>query len=178
MSTADYHLDALSRHDVEKVRGWRAQTPSLFRTTVPLTEEMQADFYQTTVCDRRATSRYWAVLDVGNSLVGQVGLVGIEWENGLAEISLIVEPDRRQEGIGRAAVELVLREAFERMRLMTVWGECYGNNEVGLAFWSEMRGKYHGSSSTYWPRRKFWDGKLYNSLLFQFTAEAWRAARP
>lgn len=167
-------LDALTPTDVEQVRIWRAQTPSLFRTRVPLTPQMQHDFYLDTVSDRRSEHRYWAVR--GPELVGQVGLVGIEWENGLAEISLVVAPDHRHLGIGARAVELVLEEAFDAMRLVTVWGECYGYNRTGVEFWTDMLKRYEGISWV-WPRRKWHQGRLHDSFMFQFYADGWMSAR-
>lgn len=173
-------LRALTPEDVEQVRVWREATPSLFRTRAPLTPAMQQDFYRDTLSDRRARDRYWAVHEaaITTELVGQVGLTGIEWENGLAEISLIVAPTERQQGAGAQIVRLILREAFDRMRLKTVWGECYGNNATGLAFWAAQLTRY-GGSSVLWPRRHWWDGQLFDSLLFQFDAQSWaKVTRP
>lgn len=173
-------LRALTPEDVERVRVWREATPSLFRTRAPLTPEMQQAFYRETVSARAARDRYWAVTRgiVPGELVGQVGLCGIEWENGLAEISLIVAPAERQQGAGAQIVRLILREAFDRMRLKTVWGECYGNNETGLAFWENQLTLYRGWSVG-WPRRHWWDGQLFDSLLFQFDAQSWaKVTRP
>ena len=93
-----------------------------------------------------------------------IGFVGIQWENGLAEISLIVGPDEPK-GTGRAAVGLALRWAFNDLRLATVWGECYASNEA-IGFWKKIVAEHPGGSAVILPRRKFWAGRLWDSYVF------------
>jgi len=71
-------------------------------------------------------------------------------------------------------VRLVLVEAFERMRLATVFGECYACNPAE-GFWRRQIALYSGDGVTV-PRRKFWDGQLWDSWLFWFTVESWNRA--
>ena len=65
-------------------------------------------------------------------------------------------------------MKLILREAFERMRLLTVFGEVYHCNQAALAFWDRIIGDSGNIARV--PRRKFWDGELHDSTLFWFTA--------
>mgnify|MGYP001559050467 FL=1 len=182
-------LDALTAHDVEQVRQWRNQTPEALRTPFRLTAEMQQEFYRDVVCNRAARHRYWAVVDparehIGvrpadrraHQLVGMVGLTDWEPENSLAQISLVINPAYAGHGYGRAAVEAVLGEAFERMGLRTVYGECYHCNERGLAFWRRMALDYD-AEATMLPRRKFWAGQLWPSFYFSFAAESFLARK-
>ena len=152
--------------DVEKVRQWRNQLMEIHRTPMMLTEEMQEKFYHEVVCNRDAKSRWWAFYSRDN-LVGFGGLLNIEWENGLAEVSLILSPQARGKGYGEAAVEMLLAEGFDNMGLLTIYGECYECNAERWGFWQKLVEKYGGHATTI-PRRKRWQGKLYDSLHFSF----------
>ena len=160
-------LDSLTAYDCEEARGWRhsADVRPGLRTAALLTQEMQREFYDTVICDRTAPHRYWAVRDEEDALVGMAGLTNLQWENGLAEISLLVDPLRQARGVGQAVVELVLTEAFQRMRLETVVGECYLLNDKAVAFWKKVT-EAHGGTTVLLPRRKWWDGRLWDSLYF------------
>jgi len=149
--------------DVEQVRLWRNKTPSVWRTPYLLTKEMQADFYRDIVCNRKANSRWWSVY-TQNTLMAFAGLTDIEWENGLAQISLVVMPEARTSGYGKKVVEMVLDEAFGNMGLKTVYGECYVCNPAAR-FWQKIT-EEHGGYYTMIPRRKRWQGQLYDALHF------------
>ena len=156
-------LKAPTAQDAEEVRLWRNQVLATLRTPYQLTGEMQADYYKNVICNRQTNSRWWSVYSAG-ALVGFTGLTGIEWENGLAEISLIIKPDVRGSGYGKQTVKLVLDEAFGNMGLKTVYGECYMCNPA-VEFWKKVTEEYGGNYTTI-PRRKFWRGKLYDALHF------------
>src|SRR5689334_8398104 len=89
-------LKALSITDVEQVRQWRNQQTEMLRTPFLLTIEMQSRFYSDVVCNRQSNSRYWGIWTdekIKPSLIGMCGLENISWENRLAEISLIFNPE-------------------------------------------------------------------------------------
>ena len=185
----EYYLDALTREDCEAVRQWRNLDTAVLRTPFLLTREMQADFYDRIVCNRKSQDRFWAarpmetvstehvesVVRHESLIAAMTGLTGIQWENGLAEISLIVSPRRQGKGAGRASVRLVLEEAFLRMRLETVVGECYECNPA-MGFWEKVVQEYGGFGPKL-PRRKMWDGKLWDAWLFNVTREGFMEAR-
>ncbi len=160
-------LRPLTPADMETVRRWRNDHLEGLRTPYPLTREQQEQFYKDVICNRDSQHRYWAV--EGDGLVGMVGLTYIQWENRLAEISLITDPYARKRGIGSDAVKLALEQAFGNMGLLTVYGECYECNPA-CGFWHRMTERYHGVTATL-PRRKFWHGKLWDSLYFSIDAD-------
>ena len=167
-------LMSLSAEDVQLVRRWRNDSPMALRTSFPLTEAMQQEFYQTIICDQRAPHRYWAVTGRGDGVFyGMAGLAPIQWENGCGEISLVINPEVRGHGIGAASLYVVLAEAFRVLRLETVHGECYECNPA-IDFWRSMVAEWRGTAST-WVRRKFWQGRLWDSYLFAFTREDFEA---
>lgn len=176
-------LHAPSLQDVHVVRQWRAQVPETLRTPFALTARQQEAFYVDVCSDRRSPHRYWSVHDLGRdelptveTLVAFTSLEHISFENGHAEIGLIVDPARQGQGIGQAAVDLVLGEAFDRLRLWTCWGESYLTNERSADFWRAVVKRYQGSV-TIWERRKFWNGQLFDALLFTLTLNGWRASK-
>ena len=156
-------IKAPTRADVEEVRQWRNESLSTLRTPYPLTEEMQGRFYEDVICNRGHNSRWWS-FHVSGALVAFGGLTGIEWENGLAEISMIVKPDFQGQGYGGQAVALILEEGFGSMGLRTIYGECYEYNPA-IEFWGKIT-KANGGYVTTIPRRKLWQGQLYDAMHF------------
>lgn len=174
-------LAPLSLNDLETIRGWRNEAREALRTPILLSDGMQADFYRDVICRRDAPHRYWALTGEDGvlgryPLLGMGGLTNIAFENGIAEISLLIDPELSGKGLGRAAVECLLEEAFDRMRLQTVVGEVYHCNSAGVDFWDKVIAAYDAEWTTL-PRRKFWAGRLWPSLYFTLTAEKWAAKR-
>lgn len=168
------YLDAPTLADCEAVRQWRntEDVRATLRTPYMLTTDQQAAFYRDVVCNREARSRWWSVrTEVG--LAAFTGLTDIAWETGHAEISLIVSPDMRARGVGGQSVELVLREAFERLRLLCVVAEVYETNPA-MEFWRTLAGRFGEPDSVRLPYRKYWNGAPVATQLFHFTADAWR----
>lgn len=166
-------LEVLSRENLQEVRRWRQHIPATLRTTFPQTMEMQHKFYDDVICNSASPHRYWGVWAHTNwGFVGMVGLTYIDWVNGSAEISLITSPGHPRQGYGRNAVRAVLAEAFHAMRLSTVYGEVYLCNPA-VAFWQKMVDQHKGLS-TYLPRRKFWEGRLWDSYYFAIRRETFQ----
>ena len=155
-------LKAPTRQDVERVRHWRNNALETLRTPYLISEEMQANFYDS-LQNRESRNRYWSIYD-NDELIGFGGLTGIEWENGLAEISLIMGAKYRGKGLGRRAVALILDTGFGNMGLKTIYGECYECNSA-VDFWGAIT-KDHGGYITTIPLRKLWQGQLYDALHF------------
>jgi len=153
-----------TKEEVEIVRQWRNNCLISLRTPYPLSPEMQEDFYKDVICNRSSRHRFFSIEEDG-CFVGFGGLTDIQSENRIAEISLIVNPDMRHNGIGEKCVEKILDYAFKQLNLKTVFGECYECNLSGKKFWEGITKKYKGYV-TMLPNRKFWDGKYHNSLYF------------
>jgi RimJ/RimL family protein N-acetyltransferase len=162
-------LRAINRADIDTIRCWRNRDMSFLRTPFLLTEKMQEDWYENKVSDRNGNYRFYAI-DHQTALVGYGGLL-IQWENGLAEIALVIGDQGK--GYGTEAVELLLDEAFNRLRLETVCFECYRCNPA-LIFWEKIAEKYNGVMTTL-PRRKFWGGKLHDSTYGSISREAFNS---
>ena len=167
-------LKPLTLSQCEQVRLWRNAEMECWRTSQMLTRDMQEKFYDS-LSERGTDKRYWAIIDDekrtqyfdGNAFVGMGGINNIQWENRIGEITLIIDPARRKDGIGEKAVELLLDQAFNCLNLQTVCGECYECN-ANVEFWEKITEKYGINEGyiTTLTNRKYWQGKYYNSTHF------------
>lgn len=175
-------LKALSKSDCEQVRQWRNECLVALRTPYPLTEEQQARFYETVVCDRNARARYWGITvndkniwdNQFDKLIGMCGLENIEWENRRAEISIILNPECQGKGYGEKAVELLLKQGFNYLNLENIWGECYENNPA-ITFWQKII-IVHNGYGTAIPCTKYFNGEYFGSLHFTLFKNNWTTA--
>lgn len=156
-------LDVVEIDDAMKLRDWRNQDISPYRTPYFLTECMQSEWNRQ-LSNRGSRHRYWSIRQ-GEILVAVGGLTDIQWENSIAEITLVVDPSKQGQGLGRQAVELILAEAFNRLNLQTVFGEVYACNDKGHSFWANLNTV---TFKTNLPNRKYWDGKYWPSMYFSW----------
>lgn len=163
-------LKELTREDCEHAREWRNQCLETLRTPYALTKEMQSEFYDNVICNRNSPDRYWGVHDENDVLIGLGGVNNIQFENSIGEISLILDPEKRGNGLGTSAVEELLDKAFSYLGLKTVCGECYECNMSGVDFWKKIADRYNGMKTSL-PNRKFWKGGYYPSLYFSIDRE-------
>jgi RimJ/RimL family protein N-acetyltransferase len=171
-----YYLDAPTREEFQRARKWRLETRYGLRTPYIVAPEQQDRMYDRLTSDPAPRARYWAVRQDDGSCVAIAGLIPIQWENKLAEIALLTDPGLTQQGVGTTSVDLVLEEAFDHMGLATVVAECYECNDA-THFWRKMAARHDSCVPTKLPRRKFWEGKLWDSLYITWTNEGWRKAK-
>lgn len=185
-------LNVLTEKQCQQVRIWRNEALETLRTPYPLTASQQGTFYYDVVCNPDSPHRYFAIVDethvVSNEdstvkeyyFFGMGGITNIQWENRIGEISLILHPEQRGQGIGIKAVDLLLDQAFNCLNLQTVFGECYMCNDA-WRFWQEITTKHRGKKQTTinltLPNRKYWQGKYYSSLYFSIDKEDFNAKK-
>lgn len=176
-------LNCLKKEHCEIVRIWRNENIETLRTSFFLTKEMQEDFYNNIICNRNSNHRYFGIYEyngisreglliapeememfANDKLVGMCGITNIEWENGLGEISLIINPEETRQGYGKQSVLILLNKAFNEMRLSNIYGEVYECNK-NIGFWKKII-KLLNAYKTILPQRKFYNGKFYDSLYF------------
>lgn len=155
--------------DAGIVSSWRNDARETLRTTGLCTIDIQEKFIEN--LDPKV-HRYFSFVD-GGDLIAFGGLADIQWENRIAEVSLIVDPDMQRSGFGSDAVDMLLDEAFNKLNLKTVFGECYKSNSA-VDFWFRLTEKYEGYK-TILPNRKYWNGEYYDALYFSIDAETYSA---
>jgi len=164
-------LDVLTLQDCQLVRMWRNQCLGTLRTSNALTEKQQEDFYYNTICNPSSPHRYYGIYE-NAVLIGMGGITNIQWENSIGEISLIINPALHGQGIGTKAVNLLLDEAFNRLNLKTVCGECYECNPA-VNFWKRIVQEHKGYSAVL-CNRKYSNGQYYNSYYFSMDRDVCR----
>ena len=112
--------------------------------------------------------RYFYVMD-GDTLVGYCGLDKINHVNRNAEISCLTGQPMQGQGFGKAAVEELLRRAFEVYRLDLVYGEVYATT-TNLIFWKNCGFTQEASLML----RKWWEGKYYDSYIISILRDEWQ----
>lgn len=174
---------ALSLSDIEKARQWRNEQPEILRTSFPLTAEMQEQFYRDVVCNRQANARFWGIwiptqievyelysekrmVDI-EVLIGMAGLENIQWENRLAEISLILNPDHA-DCMGEALRQL-LHEGFNNLNMENIYTEVYEFSPY-LDFWLSYNPDFTPCFIRL-PNRKYYRGRYYDSFYINFNKE-------
>jgi RimJ/RimL family protein N-acetyltransferase len=163
-------LDTIAADDLPFIVEWRKADPAGARTPYDINIDQELAWYRR-LQEPGCRDRYW-MLDALGQRVGLAGLTGIEWENGRAEIALLVDPELRGKGIGSAGVRLTLEQAFDRMRMVSVYGEVYACNRY-YDFWGHQVQKYKGTDVVL-PWMKFWGGQHWSAMRFTITAEGWR----
>jgi RimJ/RimL family protein N-acetyltransferase len=183
-------LETLTREQAQEAREWRNKELHFLRTPYLITEKMQDEFFDNVINNRDSKHRYFAIIEeytmtveesvesgktgvfspntIYQRFVGMAGLTNIEWENGTAEISLIINPEHRGRGYGKKAVDLLLDEAFKNMRLWSVSGEVYACGNVG--FWEKIIKKYKAHRAVLIDR-KYYKQTMYGSVWFSITME-------
>lgn len=180
-------LDTLTESDLPLIVEWRKADPAGARTPYDISIEQERAWFSR-LQEPGCRDRYWALrryddvhqqawrvqsgLPAGEH-IGLTGLTSIEWENGRAEIALLVDPTLRGKGYGSEGVRLTLEQAFDRMRLASVYGEVYHCNKY-LEFWCHQVGKYRAFMVTL-TKAKWWNGQHWPAMHFTIIADGWRA---
>lgn len=102
----------------------------------------------------------WGPQTIG-TFIGMCGLENISWENRLAEISLLLNPEYPMDKCGEESLQLLLHEGFMNMNLENIYTEVYACNP-NLKFWAYVADKY-GCLMSYLPARKYLDGQYFSS---------------
>lgn len=180
-------FDTLSKENLEEIRKYRNKNPQALRTPYKLTKEMQSDFYNNVINNRNSNNRFFAVYNkedkdrfivskfdgakVKNKtyiddFIGMVGLENIQWENSIAEISIIILDKYQKKGFGTKILNKILEYGFYDLNLENIYGECYQCNE-SIKFWEKMIKEY-GIKSIELPNRKYYQGEYFDSIYFNF----------
>jgi UDP-4-amino-4,6-dideoxy-N-acetyl-beta-L-altrosamine N-acetyltransferase len=122
---------------------------------------------------RSATKRYW-VIEADGSPVGLANLVDIDPHNRRADWGFYLgEPSARGAGVGRAALYLVIEQAFGRHGLHRLTCSALAENEPALRLYDSMGFEREGRLRDQVMK----GGRFHDVILFGLLAEGWRAGR-
>lgn len=122
-------LRALEREDLERCHRWfndEEVTKYLLRNDpLPMVEEEK--WFEEMVADKPRLNL--AIEDEEGNHIGNIGFHSIDFRNGTAEIGIVIgEKDRWGKGYGPEAVRLLLKYAFEELRLYRVGSAAFVEN--------------------------------------------------
>jgi RimJ/RimL family protein N-acetyltransferase len=166
-----YRFRPLTREGALACLPWRSVYWYNLRTPLPLSEEEQLAWHSK--LPGRRDMRYWQAENRSGKPVAVFGLTDIEYENGRAQMSLIVDHRLKQAGIGSYCFKCMTHMAFDRMRLQSLYAEVYCENPA-IEFWRKMGtvGMEDGFLSrfveTTIPSTKFINGKTIDSTLITY----------
>jgi RimJ/RimL family protein N-acetyltransferase len=136
-----YRYVALRRDDLEPLRGFRNAQLRVLRQNALLTPEDQERYWREHVVPEHASpaprSLVVSILE-DNRFVGYGGLTNLDWEDGRAEISFLVDPRRADDGECYARdlsafLAFVQRWAFGPLGLHRLFTETYAFREAHIA---------------------------------------------
>ena len=161
-------LKCLSMFDMGKIRWWRSRQMQMLRTSFPLTQEMQEDFYENVICNRNSNSRFWGLWNK-DKIIGMCGIENIQWENRFGEISLLLNHGMITDENLQKSLKLILHEGFNKLNLENIFTEVYECSHMHM-LWIESANK-HNAKLVVLPNRKYWNGKYYDSEYINFNKE-------
>jgi RimJ/RimL family protein N-acetyltransferase len=101
----------------------------------------------------------FSIENAEGELIGRIGLAAIDRDNGHAELGIVIgEPDAWGKGYGAEATRLMLRFAFEEMRLEKVYLGVLEYNERALKMYAACGFRRDGCRRRhYFHRGRHWD---------------------
>jgi RimJ/RimL family protein N-acetyltransferase len=97
-TNGEYAIQALREIDILDVMRWRNDQIDVLRQSAPLTKSVQEAYYRDVVVpgfpEPRPSQILFSYLDRGHC-IGYGGLTNIDWVNGRAELSFLIETGRR-----------------------------------------------------------------------------------
>ena len=103
--------------------------------------------------------------------VGSIGITGIVWEWRSAEIGICIgKRNKRQNGIGTSAYQLLMRHAFEELGLLLIEAGVYTANNPSMKFHESLGFKQIGKTD---PKALVL-GKRVPIVLYSMTKKRWK----
>jgi RimJ/RimL family protein N-acetyltransferase len=164
-------LRRLTRADLPRIRGW-LNDPELraeIGAMAPMSERDAEEWFERAESDPH---RVWyvIVLDDGELVVGEAGLLRINPQWRTADMTVIVgEPDHRSRGYGTEAGRLILDLAFNYFGLHRVAIGVVGFNEAALRFWKRLGFREEGIQRDGYVHA----GSFYDFVMLSILEDEW-----
>jgi len=126
------YLRAVERDDLERCHAWM-NDPALRATLAqryPMSLAQEADWIERTTRGQDPSKLTFAIcLFEGDRHIGNCSLEGIERDNGLATLGILIgEADARGKGLGEEATRVLCRFAFDEMNLHKIRLDVHASN--------------------------------------------------
>lgn len=165
------YLAPLSRADLPALKRWRNEQMDVLRQTKMLTDKDQVRWFQTLKRDNQQL--IFALCDKQtDQLIGYCGLTHIDWANGRAEISFLLETDLgstptnpRYRALLLETLNLLKKYAFGKLHLHKLFTETFAFRIAHLAIIEVFGFKYDGKLTDHiWHKGRYVSSQLHYIL--------------
>lgn len=163
------NLKELTDEDNSLIVAWRntERVKKNLYSHSELTIEGQNTWYKKYIEDR-TNQTFTILVKDDNKKIGTVSLTGIDLENSIAELSIIIGEDAYLgRGYGKEATLLILKYAFEQLGLNKVHLRVLDYNREALNMYESLGFTKEGVLS----KDNFYEGKYHDTILMGITAE-------
>ena len=127
--------------DIESIRLWRNAQMEVLRQSHEITTEQQEAYYKEQIWPGKSRIRPNEILfsiELDDVLVGYGGLVHIDWDMGIAEVSFLLDPSLERQlaskrGILIGFVKILRRVAFHNLGFKEIWTETFNFRREHIA---------------------------------------------
>lgn len=165
-------LRPVEPRDIESIRLWRNAQIDVLRQSQEITSDQQETYFNERIWPGKSSLRPREILlsieQVGH-LVGYGGLVHIEWDKEIAELSFLLDPSLEnhftsKRGILTGFVKILSRVAFENIGLQAIWTETFDFRREHIAVLEDAGFRLLPTVSVCSPGRAFREGSEIHIL--------------
>ena len=133
----------------------------------------QTQSYLRSVLEGNAGGINYAIADPATDrYVGQINLFKIDSQARHAEMAIVLCPDSQKRGIGKEAVSLLLRSAFDTWNLNRVYLHVDANNTRAISCYLACGFREEGRLRA----DRYWDGSYHDTLCMGILRSEWETA--
>lgn len=163
-------LRAFEKEDISKLHKWlndpvsiqmTGRTPQAFETTVAHVDGKLKN-----------GDLLMAVEDEKNITIGWVFLQNIDYHHGRASIGILLSPEGRGHGYGKAAMRQMLEIGFNQLRLHKIYLTTRGFNDRAIRLYRNLGFVVEG----HLREHAFVNGDYYETLFMGLLVSEWRTA--
>lgn len=126
-------LRALEREDLPRCHKWfnDEEVTRYLRRGDPRSMDEEERWFEKQDADK--SNLVFGIEDENGNLIGDIGLHNIDFRNGTAELGIVIgEKDKWDRGYGSEAIRVLLRYAFEELRLYHVEASVFVENRRSI----------------------------------------------
>ncbi|MEW5974456.1 MAG: GNAT family protein [Acidobacteriota bacterium] len=176
-AVAGVHLRAFEKEDLDRIVRWvndEAITRFLSDALIyPVSRADEARWLES-VSMSNHRDKVFAVETEGHDLIGSIGLHAINWVERKAELGVMIGEKRYwNRGYGSAAVNAVLRIAFEKMNLNRVFLRVHENNTRAIRVYEKCGFQREGLlREDHYFGRRYYDTILMGMLRKEYLSRS------